>query len=70
MLLSFVIGTLLGIAGFLLTRIFLKFLNCPLEVMDLADIYLKIYFLGMPAISAYNFSSSSIFLLSISKSNE
>lgn len=58
MCLSLVLGIILGIASFLMTRVFLKFLNCPAEVMDLADIYLKIYFLGIPAISAYNFSSS------------
>ena len=58
MCLSLVLGIILGVASFLMTRVFLKFLNCPVEVMDLADIYLKIYFLGIPAISAYNFSSS------------
>lgn len=58
MCLSIIIGVFLSFAGFFLARTFLGFLNCPAEVMDLADIYLKIYFLGMPAISAYNFSAS------------
>ncbi len=58
MCLSFAIGIVLAFGGFFLARTFLGFLNCPAEVIDLADIYLKIYFMGMPAISAYNFSSS------------
>jgi len=52
--LSILIGIVLGILCFLLTRTFLTLLNCPDEVIDLADIYLKMYFIGMPALSVYN----------------
>lgn len=58
MLLSLITGIVLGAAGFVFTRTFLTLLNCPGEVMDLAAIYLKVYFVGMPAISVYNFASS------------
>ncbi len=58
MLMSIIIGIFLGAVGFFFTDTFLTLLNCPEEVLSLASIYLKIYFLGMPAISAYNFASS------------
>ena len=40
------------------SRQFLIWMNCDPEVIDMATLYLKIYFLGMPVIMLYNFVSS------------
>ena len=54
-LLSGVILMVMVLAG---SRQFLILMNCQPEVLDMADLYLKIYFLGMPITMLYNFSTS------------
>ena len=52
---SVIYGFVLGIVGFIFARNFLQMMDNPI---DLAVIYLKIYFLGMPFNMLYNFAAS------------
>ena len=54
-LLSFIIGTILGIFGFIFAGELLKMMNNNLE---LSKVYLKIYFIGMPFNLVYNFAAA------------
>lgn len=56
--LSLVSGVGLMIAGVLLSRQMLELMSSPPDVIDLAALYLKIYFLGMPAMLFYNFGAA------------
>lgn len=44
--------------GFFMTKIMLEIMGTPEDVIDLAGIYLRIYFAGMPFIMLYNFGSA------------
>ena len=48
----------LTIVGFLFAERILTWMDTPAEVLPLAAVYLRIYFLGMPAMMAYNFGSA------------
>lgn len=56
--LSVVFGIFLMIAGVLLAKQMLLWVNCTDEVLPYAVKYLRIYFLGMPLIMLYNFCAS------------
>lgn len=56
--LSFVSGVLLTIIGILGSRQILLWMKTPEEVVDLAALYLRVYFLGMTGVMAYNFGAS------------
>lgn len=56
--LSLLSGVAVLLVGFFFSRQFLIWMNCDPEVIDMATLYLKIYFLGMPVIMLYNFVSS------------
>lgn len=58
MLLSLLSGIFLTIVGVLGARTLLEWMQTPAEVIDLATIYLRIYFLGMTANMVYNFGSA------------
>jgi putative MATE family efflux protein len=58
LVLGFLSGILLTVIVLLFSRQFLKITNCQPEVLDMADLYMKIYFLGMPIIMLYNFVAS------------
>ena len=51
-------GVILAVVGFFSVRFFLELMESPENVIDLSTLYLKIYFLGMPAMLVYNFGSS------------
>lgn len=51
-------GLLLLVVGLLVARPILKAMDTPDDVIDLAVLYLRIYFLGMPFFMAYNFGAS------------
>lgn len=51
------IGILILILGVLFSRNLLELLNTKDELIEAAALYLKIYFLGMPAMAVYNFGS-------------
>lgn len=53
-------GVLLSIVGLIISRPALNWMDCPENVIDKADTYLKIYFLGMPFLMLYNFGASAL----------
>ncbi len=58
MFLSVVCGIFVGILGFFASSEMLRLMNAPEDVIELASLYLKIYFLGSPGLLAYNFGAS------------
>ena len=58
MTVSAVSGVILALVGVIAARQLLTLMNSPAEVIDLAALYLRIYFLGMPAMMVYNFGSA------------
>ena len=55
---AFIAGILLTVLGILLSPPILRMMAAPVEVMNLAILYLRIYFLAMPAILVYNYGSA------------
>lgn len=55
---SLVSGVILLGLGVALARPILEFMDAPDDVIDLATLYLRIYFCGMPFIMIYNFGSA------------
>ena len=55
---SIVSGVGIGVFGFLLSRPLLELMGSPEDVIDLAVLYMKIIFCGMPATMVYNFGSA------------
>ena len=51
-------GLLLLVLGVSLARPILELMNTPHDVIDLATLYLRIYFLGMPFMMIYNFGAA------------
>lgn len=58
MLLSVISGTLLMAVGLLLAPQMLVMMKATENLLPLATVYLRIYFLGMPATMVYNFGSA------------
>lgn len=58
MLLSLIGGLVMGAIGFFSSYQILMMMSSPEEVINLANIYLKIYFIGMPFQLLYNFGSA------------
>ncbi len=56
--LALISGIILLIFGIATAFPLLKFMNTPDDVMDLAVLYIRLYFLGMPFIMIYNFGSA------------
>lgn len=57
-LLSIISGLILVVVGLLFARPILELISTPEDVLDLAVLYLQIYFSGMPFIMLYNFTSA------------
>ncbi|MDD6213365.1 MAG: MATE family efflux transporter [Clostridiales bacterium] len=57
-LMALISGFLLIFLGFFASRPILTLINTPADVLELATIYLKIYFAGMPFIMVYNFGAA------------
>ena len=55
---SLVIGVFLMIVGYFGAGTFLTWMGCTPALLPMATTYLQIYFLGMPVIMLYNFSSA------------
>jgi len=55
---SLLSGLFLAFVGFFAARQFLEWMDSPENVIGLSTLYLKIYFLGMPASLFYNFGSA------------
>lgn len=58
MVVSVIGGVLVTIIGELIAEPLLTVLNVPDDVLELALLYLRIYFLGMPVILLYNFEAA------------
>lgn len=58
MVVSVIGGVLVAIIGELIAEPLLMVLNVPDDVLELALLYLRIYFLGMPVILLYNFEAA------------
>lgn len=58
MTLSIFGGVILTLIGVPLSKLALELMGSPDDVIDLSALYLKIYFLGMPAMMIYNFGSA------------
>ena len=56
--LSLVAGFVSLVIGVAFSRSLLVMMDSPDDVIDLAALYMKIYFLGMPALMVYNFGSA------------
>ena len=57
-LLSIICGILFGIIGLIFSKPMLLLMNTPKDTLELADVYIKILFLGMPASLVYNFGAA------------
>lgn len=51
-------GILVGVFGFVMARPLLRLMDSPPDVLDLASLYMRIFFLGMPANMLYNFGAA------------
>ncbi len=58
MTISFFSGIVLTVIGFVFAPILLSLMQTPTDVIDLSVIYLRTYFMGMPAVMVYNFGSA------------
>ena len=58
MLLSIISGIILTFVGVIGARTILTWMQTPAEVLELAVVYLRIYFIGMTATMIYNFGSA------------
>ena len=58
MLLSMICGVILAIVGFIFSPEILELMNATEGQLPLASMYLRIYFLGTPALMVYNFGSA------------
>jgi len=56
--LSAILGVFVGIFGLFLSTPMLSLMNTDPEVLPLASLYLRIYFLGVPATVVYNFGAA------------
>ena len=55
---SFVSGLLTMVIGLVIAPYALQWMNTPPEIIDQATLYLRIYFVGTPAMMIYNFGSA------------
>lgn len=58
MLLSLISGVILTVAGVIFAPQLLHIMNTPDNILPLASVYLRIYFVGMTAMMVYNFGSA------------
>lgn len=57
-LLSMILGLFIGVVGAFLSGELLKLMNTDPEVLPLSTLYLRIYFIGIPATVVYNFGAA------------
>lgn len=58
LVMGFLSGVILMGIVLLFSKQFLIMTNCQPEILEMADLYMKIYFLGMPITMLYNFAAS------------
>lgn len=55
---AFIGGAIFGVFGFFMSGTLLDLMQTPPEIIEKATLYMKIYFIGLPAIMVYNFAAS------------
>lgn len=55
---SIIGGLICAVVGFIVSPYLLAWMGTPENIIDQAALYLKIYFIGVPAMSVYNFGSA------------
>ena len=55
---SIIGGCILTVIGFVGAPAILRLMSTPTNVLDLAILYLRVYFIGMPAMMVYNFGAA------------
>lgn len=58
MMLALISGAIVLAVGAVFAPDFLRMMSSPADVIGLASVYLRIYFLGMPALMVYNFGAA------------
>ncbi len=58
MTMSVIIGVFVGVFGIVASRPMLVLMDSPADVLDQAALYLRIYFMGIPAFMVYNFGAA------------
>lgn len=58
MLLSVILGFVVGTIGFTVSKYLLLLMSTPEDVLPKATLYVRIYFLGLPGLMVYNFGSA------------
>lgn len=58
MTMALISGVFMAVVGVVVIRQILEWMSSPTDIIDLATLYLRIYFLGMPALLAYNFGAA------------
>lgn len=58
MFLSVILGFLVGAIGFFVSKPLLMLMGTPDDVMQKANLYVKVYFLGLPGLMIYNFGAA------------
>ena len=51
-------GVISGVLGLIASPVLLELMGTPENIIDQAALYLRIYFIGVPAMSLYNFGSA------------
>ena len=59
-LLSLILGIVIGAAGFMLSETLLRLMGTPAEVLPHSTLYMQIIFIGVPASMVYNYAASVI----------
>ncbi len=59
-------GVVLALLGWLLAPGYLRLIRTPEEIRANAEVYLRIYFLSLPSIIAYNFGAGMLRALALS----
>ena len=55
---AFIGGIIVGAIGFFFSKSFLAMMSTPADIIEKSALYMKIYFLGLPATMVYNFAAS------------
>ena len=58
MAISIASGVVLAVIGAIFSPMILRLMQSPEEVLPLASVYLRVYFIGMPVVMVYNFGAA------------
>ena len=58
LVLALIGGIAIGLFGFAFSRYFLEWMNVDSSYIEMANTYLKIYFVGLPFLAVYNFGTA------------